>query len=228
MQPDVEARFLTGKVQKRLVKLNAAFRNSLDAEEELNEVFNDLDRLKALADENTHVSDFVTAKASSDSLITLFKDVKSKYYDSKQLLERFQDRLESADNFMERFRTYRHYEFKDDDSFLKFLKSAAKSCDVTEFWVKPEMLGSVKLNKVAEELKLQQQGKMYTLVPVDYARKVFDLVLAQNPNSGLFLESHPLSMLWRPSNNVKVDAGPKHLRDLDDNARLAGAKVLDK
>src|SRR3989338_66333 len=226
--PDVEARQLAASLQKKLFHLNSSLRDALESEEDLKKIFDDVEKLKALAEGNAQVQAFPRQKLSVDQVLSLFKDAKQKYYASKLLLEKYQDLLESSDAALERFRTYRFYEFKDDDSFVKFLKNACKSKEITELWAKPELIGSINLNKVAEELHLPQQGRLYCGVPIETANKFFDKVLAQNPSSGMYLESYPVTFLWRPNNTVKVDAETSHIRELDELAKNHNAQVLDK
>ncbi|MBR9707732.1 MAG: hypothetical protein GOV15_04815, partial [Candidatus Diapherotrites archaeon] len=97
MAEDARSRYLLAKLEKELVKLNIAFKGAVELEDDLKTLLQDVDDIKDLAANHTIAEQIVKHTVSSQSLISLYKEMKDKYYETKQLLDKYQDLIESTD-----------------------------------------------------------------------------------------------------------------------------------
>ncbi|MBN1160227.1 MAG: hypothetical protein JXA43_03300 [Candidatus Diapherotrites archaeon] len=225
-EPIGKAKNLVSQVQKGIVKLNMGFRGAAGFEKDIANVFGSIDELKHLAGDKDKVDEYVRGYVSEEALIAAYKEMKENYYNVKQILDRFQDVVESSDIFFEKYRDYRYYDLKEDDDYYEFVDRVCRHLNISDLLAKPEMLGSINFDDIIKKLKLSQESGMYVKVPLTHLKPFFEEVLAKNPNVGVRFEAHNITFVWRPSNYVRIDVKPDLIPQIDNIAKGLNAQVM--
>ncbi|NPA76969.1 MAG: hypothetical protein GXN93_04430 [Candidatus Diapherotrites archaeon] len=213
------------RLQKGIYYLNTYLRESYEmapALEALSQAYDDFVRvLEEYPDLNEVAEEFVR----ENDLLPTFKEMKARYEGIRTLLAKYEALIDSVDGHLERYRTYRYYLFKEDDSVARFVDIVFSNRG--EVVIRPLILGEKGISEALQKLGGKQVSKVAFQFTGDRAADAADLFLREFPSAGFVVESGDIRMTWKPDVGVvRLDLPKDMIHEYDEQARRLNATVL--
>ncbi len=211
----VELKEAIKKAENNLYKISNQFEEIKKANEMMKEIYDNILLMEKITEENPTLTSIVSNAIKEKKLVSLFKKMQEDFIPIKEKVNSFEDSETRAKLFLENFRTTRLYEFKDLDSMELFIKQAYPLFSISRINFKPEYVGTIDLQKIAEELKEEPKGNQMINIPTEKLSDLIGIIEKKGLFKNARIENELLKIAVKGENTVAVDSDNTRIRRLD-------------
>ncbi len=212
---------------KNLFKAQKGFTELKETASSFSEAVGLLKKLEAaVAEKPVLAADFESIVREKQSL--------SSWKETVQLVEELTGFLESisldvgdANHFIESFRNSRAYTFPNSKASASFFGELADLFSIKGFELKPQFIGTIDLNEVADELKLGK-GTGSVLVEAGRLQELLKHLFEKRISRNLLFDSSKLRVFWHTPRMLRVAADSEKLKRLDLLCRACKGECVEK
>jgi len=211
----VKLREAIKKAETNLYKISKQLEETEKTNLSLKEIYESILTMERITEENPELSSSTAEAIKEKKLVSLYKQMQEQFTKVKEQINSFEDNSTRAKLFLENFRTARNYVFKDFSSMTEFVKEAYPLFSISMISFKPEFVGTVNLEKIAEELNEEPKGNQMLQIPTEKLSQLIKII----EKNGLFknarIENELLKIVLKGNNEVLVDSDNSRIRRLD-------------
>lgn len=194
-------------------------------QEILKEVTDNFQEISKTVELQKHLEKDVEEEIKQRELISLFKKMKSVVFDIKEDMNVFYKELENANKFLENYRSYRNYTFKDTTKSHEFVKKIIDSFNIKEFILRFNVVGTIDLNEVAKKVNGKRQG-IDIIVSSENLSLIYSEIL-KSKSIKFRLVCEFINIYYESGINLYIEGPSKKIRLCDIEASNFDAKILD-
>ncbi len=203
------------KTESNLYKLSKQFEETEKLNSNLKETYDSILLMEKITEENPVLTAIATKEIKEKKLVSLFKQMEEKLALTKQKINSFDDNSTRAKLFLENFRTTRIYEFNDSESMENFVKQSYPLFSISRVLFKPEFVGTIKLESIAEELNEKAQGNQMISISTEKLPKLMEIIEKKDLFKNARIENELLKTVIKGQTTILVDSDNARIRRLD-------------
>ncbi|MFH1663516.1 MAG: hypothetical protein ABH986_01755 [archaeon] len=203
------------KAESSLYKISNQFEEAEKLNSMIGEIFENILLMEKLTEENPALLSGISKEIKEKKLGSLYKQMEEKLSAAKEKINSFEDKTIRAKLFLENFRTNRVYAFKNIDLMTEFVKQAYPLFSISRISFKPEFIGTVSLDTLAEELEEETKGNQQIVIPTEKLPKLMEIIEKKGLFRNARIENDLLKIVLKGNNEVSVDSDNTRIRRLD-------------
>ncbi len=225
-EEEVKLRHALKKFSKTLYILNTQLQEAYSLSKTLEEFKTLFEEIEGLLREHPELKIFVEDIVKDEDILPVFKETRARFNALLDLMNSHAPTMDSADVFMEQYRTYRYLFVPEDDMLLDLIERifGADTAYIRLSIVPEDFADFVK----KEGLELR--GRFTIVVAPDKLHKVAKILLERYSETGLVIEDErgQYRLTWKPDLGiVRIDAPKEKVPLIDSIGKAVGASVLD-
>jgi len=181
----------------------------------LKEVYDSLLLMERITEENPALNSIASEAIKEKKLVSLYKKMEEELQKSRQKINSFEDQGTRTKLFLENFRTSRTYSFNDFDSMTEFIKQAYPLFSISRVSFKPEFLGTINLDSIANELKETAKGNQLINIPAEKLSELIQIIEKKGLLKNSRIENELLKIVLKGETVISVDSDNSRIRRLD-------------
>lgn len=205
----------TKRLERDLYKINLLAESFGALEQYLSKVHSDISEAERVIEQNPLFGEYFTEGLKDKNIISLYKELGEKLSAIKSNLEHFEEKLTRTDMFLENFRNYRLYEFSSLEQAIAFMLEGFAHYRVKEVLFSPKFIGTLDMNKVAQDNILTKGPKSTLIIPLEKVDSLIKYLSKKDPTRVYKFDSGEIKAEFRPSNQIYVEAGNDKIKRLD-------------
>ncbi len=225
-EEEAQIRHLLRTLSKILYVLDTELREAHSISKSLEEFKETFEKIESSVDENPGLKIFVEDFIKEEDLLPVFKEVRARFLALQELLNENSPIMDSADVFMEEFRSYRYMLIPEEETLLDLIERIFGSGDVyVRLSIVPE-----KFHEFVKKEGLEVLGRFTIHLTPDQLYKGVKKLLEAFPDAGLVIvdAKGTYRLTWKPDVNiVRVDAPKEKVPLVDSIGKAVGATILD-
>jgi len=203
------------KAEANLYKVSKQFEAAEELNKLIKETYDNLLAIEKLTEENPSLNSIASKEIKEKKLVSLHKKMEEDLLVLKEKVNSFDDKATRTKLFLESFRTNRIYEFKEEESMAEFVKQAYPLFSISRISFKPEFVGTVNLEEIAEELKEEPKGNQLLNMPVEKISKLMEIIENKKLFKNARIENDLLKIVLKGEKTISVDSDNTRIRRLD-------------
>lgn len=214
------------KLQRIIYALNTELREVFELKATLQELDDAYKYLSSVLSVSPELEKPVAQFVRENDLLVTFKEMRARYDALSTVLRRYDALISEIEEHLERYRNYRYYMFKEDEDAVRFLDILlSRAGNVV---VRPLIVDSVDVGKIAKNLSIKQRGKFSFEVPGEKLAEVLMYIMKRYPKAGFVVQANTLKATWKPDiGTLRVETEKERILECDRIAQRLDATVLD-
>ncbi len=214
------------KLQKIIYALNTELREVFELKATLQELEESYKYLSSVLETSPELERKVAQFVRENDILVTFKEMRARYDALSTVLRRYEDLLSDIESRLERYRNYRYYMFKEDDDVVRFLDLVlSRAGNVV---VRPLIVDTVDIGKMAKDLSVRQSGKFSFEVPGEKLAEVLMYIMKRYPKAGFVVRANTLKATWKPDiGTLRVESEKERILECDRVAQRLDGTILD-
>jgi len=212
-------------LNKNLYRTNKTLELYNPVSEIFNSITTDIKEIENLFEKNKHLEKEIEDEVKKRELIALYKKMHSVVSQIKDEIDYIYKDMNDGNKFLEKFRGYRTYIFKDSVKTKDFLKKIIQSFSIENFTLKFNVVGNIDLTDVASKVQGKKNG-IDILVPSENINLIFEeIIKAQTTKFRLITEK--ITIYFEKENVVYIEGPSTSIEFADGDAKQFDAQILD-
>ncbi|MBU2100844.1 hypothetical protein KKG83_06645 [Candidatus Micrarchaeota archaeon] len=211
----VQLREAIKKAEANLYKISKQAEEAEKFNSMLKEVYDSLLLMERITEENPALNSIVSEAIKEKKLVSLYKKMEETLEKTRTGINSFEDHETRTKLFLENFRTNRTYYFNNFDSMTDFIKQAYPLFSISRVVFKPEFIGTVKLDSIAETIKEEAKGNQELSIPTEKINELIELIEKKGMLKNSRIENELLKIVLKGNNEISVDSDNSRIRRLD-------------
>ncbi len=212
-------------LNKNLYRTNKTLELYNPVSEIFNSITTDIKEIESLFEKNSHLEKEIEDEVKKRELIALYKKMHNVVSQIKEEIDYLYKDMNDGDKFLEKFRGYRTYIFKDSVKTKDFLKKIIQSFSIETFTLKFNVVGNIDLADVANRVQGKKNG-IDIIVPSENVSLIFEEVIKAQTTK-FRLMSEKITIYFEKENIVYIEGPSKSIEFADGDARQFGAQILE-
>ena len=215
-------------VEKEIHKTNNLLNELTVLEGSLGNIYKDLLSIEELTEENPLASSVFRELLKEQKLIGLYKKLDLNLSKLKQLMQKYEEPSVRSNLFLENYRNYRSYVFPSRETAANFAEQMFSLFSVTEAVFKPEFIGTIDLDKVSQELKVQRKDAVSLIIPVAKIQELVRLLDSFGVYKSFKLETELEKLIWKENKTLFVESDNAKIKRLDRLCKSLDGNYVDE
>lgn len=215
-------------IEKEIHKTNNLLNELTGLEGSLGSIYKDLLSIEELTEENPLASSVFRELLKEQKLIGLYKRLDLNLTKLKQLMQKYEEPSVRSNLFLENFRNYRSYVFPTVDSAKNFAEQMFSLFSVTEVSFKPEFIGTINLDQISQELKVQRKDAASLIIPVAKIADLIKLLNSIGTYKSFKLETGLEKLVWKEHKTLFVESDNAKIKRLDRLCKSLDGNYVDE
>jgi len=212
-------------LNKNLYRTNKTLELYNPVSEIFNSITTDLKEIESLYEKNKHLEKELEDEIKKRELLSLYKKMHNVVSQIKDEIDYLYKDMNDGNKFLEEFRGYRTYIFKDSVKTQEFLKKLIQTFSIETFNLKFNVVGNIDLADIATRVQGKKNG-IDISVPTENISLIFEEVIkAQTTKFRLIAEK--ITIYFEKENIVYIEGPSQSIKFADGDAKQFGAQVLE-
>jgi len=214
------------KLRRVIYALNTELREVFELRATLQELDDAYRYMSSVLGTSPELEKSVAQFVRENDLLVTFKEMKARYDALMAVLRRYEALISDIEEHLERYRDYRYYMFKEDEDAVRFLDILLSRAG--NVIVRPLIVDTVDVGKIAKNLSVRQRGKFSFEVPGEKLAEVLMYIMKRYPKAGFVVQANILKATWKPDiGTLRVETEKERILECDRIAQKLDATVLD-
>lgn len=227
MDDNAKVRETLKEVEKELYRVNKALEEVKQLSNGIASVYSGILSIERIGEENPSINPVSKKLIKEKNVLGLYKKMDSLLSELRKSLKGFEEDAVRANLFLEEFRTNRNYFFPDSKAMKNFIEAMYPLFAINSVSFKPEFIGTVELNSIENELKLQVSGQHSLIVPTEKLTDLLNYLEKKRILKNSRLENELLKVVFRNENAIAVEGDNTRIKRIDRLAKEMNLKYSE-
>lgn len=203
------------QIEKQLTHAKVLLGKLDEIDSSLKAIYDELQSVESISESNPTTMKGLRKSLVERKILSLHNDLDQSLNALRSLLRKYEEPSIRSALFLENFRNSRLYSFEAQSTAADFVSQVYELFSTDTVILKPQFVGTIAMDKLAETLGLEASGQQQLNVPTGKLKQLLSSLESQGVSKNFRLDSGLIKIFWKKPEELMVEADSSKIKRLD-------------